>query len=303
MLCVLAALGLEWQSVVCHRSNWVAYDSNVTSPSNVFAKAVAVGIDVGADRLHVVVLARDLELVCVHVISPSAIHTELDSLFAALPIGASVAIDGPPFPSMQPFRNDLTVSTKFRKARGCEVVLGREHGIWVSFATGPEPLEGWMAVAARVHATANANHHVALETYPHAIYRKLIGARPAKKTTANGITERVGALSKRGLVESTLPMWSHDALDAAAAAIVAADHHNGTATRAYCSLDDTSIWLPAPDVPQKPHHSSAEATSLIDNPRMALDSARTKPVFERTNHETVDDAKSAIRISSTLRAK
>jgi Protein of unknown function (DUF429) len=207
-------------------------------------KSVAgVGIDVGADRLHIVGLRADYSLAVSEVVDPDDLGALRSVLEGLTP--CSVGIDGPPSPSNAPFANDKTVSTKFRNARGCEVVLGREFGIWVSFATGPEPLVGWMKVAADVHAMAQSISHSALETYPYAVYRLLIGHRPPKKSTAAGISARVTALTARGIIEPTLALWSHDALDAAAAAIVAVDHSNGIATRAYCSEDDTSIWLPS----------------------------------------------------------
>jgi Protein of unknown function (DUF429) len=204
---------------------------------------VGVGIDVGADRLHIVGLEAGGALAISEVADPSDL-SGLRTLFRSLP-KCSVAIDGPPSSSAAPFANDQTVSNKFRNARGCEVMLGREFGIWVSFATGPEPLTGWMRVAAEVHSLAQSAGHHALETYPHAVYRMLLGGRPPKKTTAAGITVRVEALKARGLTEPTLALWSHDGLDAAAAAVVALDHHHGTARRAYCQEDDSSIWLPA----------------------------------------------------------
>jgi predicted nuclease with RNAse H fold len=101
-----------------------------------------------------------------------------------------------------------------------------------------------MKVAAQVHAAAHATRHIALETYPYAVYRLLVGHRPPKKSTAAGISARVDALRARGITEPTLALWSHDALDAAAAALVAVDHSKGIATRAYCPQDDTTIWLP-----------------------------------------------------------
>ena len=204
---------------------------------------MGVGIDVGADRLHIVGLSADGALALAEVIDPCELSS-LRSLFQNLP-KCSVAIDGPPSSSTAPFAKDPTVSNKFRNARGCEVVLGREFGIWVSFATGPDPLTGWMSVAAEVHSLAQSAGHEALETYPHAVFRLLLGFRPPKKTAAAGITVRVEAFHARGLTEPTLALWSHDGLDAAAAAVVALDHHHGTARRAYCPEDDSSIWLPA----------------------------------------------------------
>lgn len=206
--------------------------------------ALAVGVDVGADRLHVVALDRRLAVVDSAVFDP-ADHQAVDGWIANLPDGSVVAIDGPPGPSAAPFADDPSVSPKFRCARGCEVELGRQRGIWVSFATGPETLTGWMAEAARVHQWCVASGFEALETYPHAVYRTLLGRRPAKKTTGLGVSERVDVLRAVGLTELTLPMWSHDALDAAAAAVVAHQRLSDTAMAVTCTLDATTIWLPS----------------------------------------------------------
>ncbi len=206
--------------------------------------ARAVGVDVGADRLHFVALGEDLGIAAIAVFDP-ADRAGVQRWLAALSPGSVVAIDGPPGPSCAPFAGDLSVSPKFRRARGCEVELGRQRRIWVSFATGPEPLVGWMAEAARVHRVTEALGFTALETYPHAVYRTLLGRRPAKKTTGIGITERVNALRAVGIIEPALAMWSHDALDAAAAAIVASDYLTGIAAPITCALDGTTIWLPS----------------------------------------------------------
>jgi predicted nuclease with RNAse H fold len=207
------------------------------------SEALAVGVDVGADRLHLVALGQSRHVSTTAVFDP-ADRVGVQAWFRALPPGSAVAIDGPPAPSVAAFVDDPTVSPKFRRARGCEVELGRQRGIWVSFATGPEPLVGWMAEAATVHGLCAASGLAALETYPHAVYRTLLGRRPAKKSTGVGISERAEALRVVGLDEPALRMWSHDALDAAAAAIVASDYLAGDAVPITCHLDDTTIWLP-----------------------------------------------------------
>ncbi len=204
---------------------------------------MAVGVDVGADRLHVVCLGPAFEIADAAVLDP-ADRTGVDAWFARLPAQCVVAVDGPPAPSAAPFADDTTVSPKFRRARGCEVELGRRRGIWVSFATGPEPLTGWMAEAAHVHDVAVRLGHTSLEAYPYAIYRTLLGRRPAKKTTGIGTMDRVGALRSAGFDHDALAMWSHDALDAAAAALVARQYADGIADGVTCVLDGTSIWLP-----------------------------------------------------------
>ena len=205
---------------------------------------MAVGVDVGADRLHLVCLRPGYELAQTAVLDP-ADRVGVDAWFARLPCECVVAIDGPPAPSAAPFADDATVSPKFRRARGCEVELGRQRGIWVSFATGPGPLTGWMAEAAHVHRLATSLGHRALETYPHAIYRTLLSRRPAKKTTGAGTMDRVGALQSVGFDHEALAMWSHDALDAAAAALVARQYLDGHADAITCAVDGTSIWLPS----------------------------------------------------------
>ena len=205
---------------------------------------MAVGVDVGSDRLHVVCLGPGYEIDDVAVLDPADRMT-VAAWFSLLPPTCVVAIDGPPGASAAPFADDATVSPKFRRARGCEVELGRQRGIWVSFATGPEPLTGWMADAAHVHELSTTLGHRALETYPHAIYRTLLGRRPAKKTTGIGTMERVRALRSAGIGHHALAMWSHDALDAAAAALVARQYLDGNADPITCAVDDTSIWLPS----------------------------------------------------------
>ena len=204
---------------------------------------IAVGVDVGADRLHLVCLSEGYVLVGTAVLNPVD-TVRVDDWFAALPAGSVIAVDGPPAPSAAPFADDPTVSAKFRLARGCEVELGRQRGVWVSFATGPAPLTGWMAEAARVHDIGAAFGHVTLETYPHAVFRTLLGSRPAKKSTADGTNQRVEALRRMGLHLDSMPMWSHDSLDAAAAAVVARQHIDGIAEAITCDADGSSIWLP-----------------------------------------------------------
>ena len=204
---------------------------------------MAVGVDVGADRLHLVCLGPAYEIADTAVLDPGD-RAALSAWFSLLPPHCVVAIDGPPAPSAAPFADDATVSPKFRRARGCEVELGRQRGIWVSFATGPEPLTGWMAQAAHVHELAGRLGHRPLETYPYAIYRTLLGRRPAKKATGVGTMDRVGALRSVGFDHQALAMWSHDALDAAAAALVARQYLDGNADPVSCAVDGTSIWLP-----------------------------------------------------------
>jgi predicted nuclease with RNAse H fold len=217
-----------------------ATKSNVHLPLD---SPVAFGVDVGAERIHLVGLAIDGSMAFARVL-PTNELASFDACLGRLPPDGVVAIDGPGGPSAAAYADDETVSPKFRRARGCEVELGRQRRIWVSFVTGPEPLSGWMAVAEDLHGRVIRSQRRALETYPHAVFSTLLGRRPPKKTTAAGVTDRVGLLNEAGLQEPTMPMWSHDGLDAAAAAVVALHAYRGTAIEIRSDLDGTSLWLP-----------------------------------------------------------
>ena len=207
--------------------------------------AVAVGIDVGGDRLHVVGLGADLCVCATAVLDPRD-HAAVGLLLASVP-AAPVAIDGPDGPSSAPFADDGSVSRKFRSARGCEVELGRQFGIWVPFVTptSRDRMAPWMTVASDLFDTARILGHEPLEVYPYAVFTTLAGRRLAKKTTPTGVQARVEVLLGAGVGGSHLAMWSHDSLDAAAAAIVAAHHRQGIAASAACPRDGTAIWLPS----------------------------------------------------------
>ena len=56
---------------------------------------------------------------------------------------------------------------------------------------------------------------------------------------------RVELLQARGIADPQLAMWSHDALDALLAALVARDYGEGRAQRVGCGHDESAIWLPA----------------------------------------------------------
>lgn len=84
-----------------------------------------------------------------------------------------------------------------------------------------------------------------LEVYPYSIYRVLVGSRTPTKRSALGAAARVAALTAAGVSETHLAMWSHDALDAAAASVVALQWHQRRAQKVTCGHDKSAIWLPA----------------------------------------------------------
>lgn len=207
-----------------------------------------VGIDVGASRVHAVRLdpAR-------HVVDARDFEAGDVDAVVAWAAGAGVAaIDGPDAPSVGAHADDTTLAPKFRAARTGEVALGRHHGLWVSWATPPAlPAGGWMAVAAALHSALTAAGCEALEVYPHGAFRELAGgARLPSKRTADGRARRAELLAAEIVGAESISPASHDALDAAAAAVVAADRRAGVAVAAGPRPGDppgddgSRIWLP-----------------------------------------------------------
>lgn len=200
-----------------------------------------VGIDVGARRLHAVALDLETATVDGDVFDAG----RLDELAAWVSGAGQVAIDSPDQWSTAPHKGDHHLSSKFRTARCGEIALGRDYGIWVPWTTPVEPAPGWIHVGIDLFAALRAEGHEPVEVYPHAIFRLLAGGRrlPPKHTGA-GARERVELLQQAGLSEPSLALWSHDAVDAAAAAVVALHRARGMARPATCGHDGSAIWLP-----------------------------------------------------------
>jgi hypothetical protein len=85
-----------------------------------------------------------------------------------------------------------------------------------------------------------------LEVFPFGAFTALLGRRPANKLTVVGRRQRLGALSAELDLPPTATVWGHDAIDAAVAAVVAAQHADGRAVRVACDHPDGSVmWQPA----------------------------------------------------------
>ncbi len=156
-----------------------------------------------------------------------------------------VAIDAPSGLSPRWHADDLTLAPKFRSARCGEIALGREVGIWVPWvspAIGATDIAPWISVGLALFAAFGEAGIDAVETFPHAVFRVLNGgARVAAKSKPGGLAERAILLRAAGVDEPTLPLWGHDGLDAAAAALVAADPGARAVT---CGHDGSAIWIP-----------------------------------------------------------
>lgn len=151
-----------------------------------------------------------------------------------------VAIDAPAQLSTRPHAVDEALSPKFRRARCCEVALGREQGIWVPWVAPSErPADPWMEVGFELFAALGAR---AVEVYPYAAFRVLAGGeRLPKKTTREGRAARAELLRRAGVEP---PDRSHHFLDAAVAAVTAQCVADGSALRVTCGHDASAIWLP-----------------------------------------------------------
>jgi predicted nuclease with RNAse H fold len=203
---------------------------------------VWAGVDVGARRLHVVVLDIRSRVASAEVVPASG----TDRLLELVAPVVGVAVDSPGAWSSAPHAGDETVSRKFRLGRCSEIALGREYGIWVPWSTPPEPAPGtWMATGIGLFDTLRAAGHDPVEAYPYGGFRLLAGGRLPKKTTVEGRSARVALLRSAGVEVDGLEK-SHDFLDAALVALVARQRSLGTARVATCGHDQSGIWLPAP---------------------------------------------------------
>lgn len=207
-----------------------------------------VGIDLGASRIDVVVLGGGDGGLRV---SRATTHgaDEVDSVVDLVVKARAIAIDAPAELSTAPHRDDAAVNRKFRIARCGEVALGEQTGIWVPWVTPSDParVPPWMTVGFSLWRALRTAGQKPLEVYPAGIFRTLAGARLPKKRTAAGRAARIEVLSIHVELPASVASWSHDPIDALAAALTAHAVDVGTATRhghAGNGCDDSAIWLP-----------------------------------------------------------
>jgi predicted nuclease with RNAse H fold len=201
-----------------------------------------VGIDPGASAIHCVVLDASRRMVDGRVLLADASRDLLEVAAGA----TAIAIDAPATLSTAPHADDPSLSPKLRSARCCEIALGRQHQLWVPWVTpvagGAVP--GWMRVGFRLYAELAANGHTPIEVFPHAGFRLLAGRAVPKKTTMAGARERVTVLEGEDVAAPWMQLWSHDALDATLAALLALRATDGTAIPVGCGHDGSAIWIP-----------------------------------------------------------
>jgi predicted nuclease with RNAse H fold len=211
----------------------------------------ALGIDLGASALHLAVLEGDGPAGLQIRETATVDATDLDAVIAAASGADAVAIDAPAAPSTAVHRDDEAISRKFRTARCGEIALGEQDRIWVPWVTPPDPeaVPGWMRVGFSVWSALAAAGHEPIEVYPAGVFRVLAGHVPPKKTTPAGRRARIGLLAPAIDLPARIDHWSHDTLDALAAALTA--HQRAIGLARACGHDDpacdgSTIWLPAP---------------------------------------------------------
>ena len=145
----------------------------------------AVGIDLGASTIHVVVLeaakgerpavadARTFEAM------------DLEGVVAIAAGAHDIAIDAPAALSTAPHRGEESISRKFRTARCGEIALGQQAGIWVPWVTpfDATKVAAWMQVGFDVWGALRGAGHDPIEVYPAGVFRVLAGHVPPRKTT------------------------------------------------------------------------------------------------------------------------
>lgn len=214
-----------------------------------------IGIDLGASAVHAVALAGPARTPRVAGSRLFESH-DLEGLVDWAAGAGRIAVDAPDELSTAPHGADGSLSPKFRRARCAEIALGRSEGIWVPWVTPDDPsrVPGWMRVGFAVWAALREAGHEPLEVYPAGVFRLLAGRVPPKKTTVTGLHERIRALSAHVALPDGIEMWSHDGVDALAAALVAAWSTDGRSRpvghpRARCEgsgarCDGSAIWVP-----------------------------------------------------------
>ncbi|MHB1773517.1 MAG: DUF429 domain-containing protein [Acidimicrobiales bacterium] len=209
----------------------------------------AIGIDLGARIVHVVVLddSGSVQL------AESVPAPDLAIVLPSISSEAVVAIDAPDAQQVPRHLGDVALSPKFRPARCGEIALGSLRHYWVPWVTPPRgsPCEPWMITGFGVWRSVRQRGLRAIEVYPHAAFLELSGGfRLGRKTTAEGRRQRSDLLEAAGVDLQGLDVTSHDTLDAAAAAVVARDARLGTADEVSChhgdgtDSDGSAIWLP-----------------------------------------------------------
>jgi predicted nuclease with RNAse H fold len=216
-----------------------------------------VGIDVGTNAFHAVAIDEDHSSVAGRVFAAD----ELDAVVEWVAPARVIAIDAPDRASTGAHLTDHRVADKFREGRCAEVALGLEAKYWVPWVTPVSPVPGsWIDVGIGLHERLRTESDAdVIEVFPYACFRRLArGDQLPTKSSVAGMRARVALLDAAGVDDPHLDLWSHDSIDAAVAALVAALRAKGEAVgvgcaqEARCGHDGSTIWLPPTPAPAAP---------------------------------------------------
>ena len=208
--------------------------------------SVVAGVDIGGRAAHVVVL--DGRKVKSAALWPTQDLAQLADVLAGCDV---VAIDSPDRWSPGAIPEHAGLSPKFVAARCAEFELARKYRYWVPWVT-PRPPQApdehrryaWIERGIELFDRL-AGRTATIEVYPNSIFRRLGGLTPLpSKSTMPGLGRRVELLRSAGIREEHLDMWSHDSLDASAAAVVAHCWTESLAEEVSCGHDGSAMWLP-----------------------------------------------------------
>jgi len=209
-----------------------------------------IGIDLGASAIDAVALTIDAggrARVCG---AATYASSDLQALLDMTAGAERIAIDAPDQLSTAPHGSEEAGrSPKFRGARCGEIALAELEGIWVPWTTPAEAsaAAGWMRVGFAVWAALREAGFEPIETYPAGVFRVLADGQFPNKRTVAGRRARIELLGRHLELPEDIDRWSHDGIDALAAALVARWSNEGLAraighTAAGC--DSSAIWLP-----------------------------------------------------------
>lgn len=208
-----------------------------------------LGIDLGASTLHAVMLSSRADERSEVLAAQTFDAAELTDVVTMAKDADAIAIDAPAELSTAPHCEDASLAPKFRVARCGEIALGQQAGIWVPWVTPVDPskVSGWMTTGFATWAALREAGHEPLEVYPAGVFRVLHGGVPPKKSTLAGLRTRIELLTPNVALPDAIDMWSHDGLDAIAAALVARWSTDGRAERighSAAGCDGSSVWIP-----------------------------------------------------------
>ncbi len=207
-----------------------------------------VGVDVGAESMHAVVVESGGGATVV-VDSLVVLPDEIGDLVDLARSADRVAIDAPGGVSRAVHRDDAkgTMPNKFKKARCGEIAVGVEHGLWVPWVTPMkvEETPKWMRAGFVLWESLVEAGVEIRETYPAGCFYALNGgAWPSSRELAAGLRRRLELLADLVALPDHTALWGPPAVDALLAALVASWPDAISCGHGDEGHDGTVMWLP-----------------------------------------------------------